>query len=66
MSLLNYLVESNNKVSQEDLQSLSKNFKSIDYCKDCDHLIDYPDALVWTNVPSRVYGESRISNIAYV
>jgi pterin-4a-carbinolamine dehydratase len=29
LSLLNYLVESNNKVSQEDLQSLSKNFKSI-------------------------------------
>ena len=45
---------------------ISKNFKSIDYCKDCDHLIDYPDALVWTNVPGRVYGESRISNIAYV
>tara|TARA_B100000683_G_C12072607_1_gene383397 strand:+ start:100 stop:507 length:408 start_codon:yes stop_codon:yes gene_type:complete len=29
LSLLNYLVESNNKVSQEDLQSLGKNFKNV-------------------------------------
>ena len=38
----------------------------IDYCKDCDQLIDVEDALVWTNVPGRVYGESRISGISYV
>ncbi|PPR48323.1 MAG: hypothetical protein CFH18_00075 [Alphaproteobacteria bacterium MarineAlpha5_Bin8] len=44
---------------------IKKDFESIDYCKDCDHLISYPDALVWTNIPGRKYGESRISNIAY-
>ena len=38
----------------------------IDYCKDCDQLIDVEDALVWTNVPGRAYGESRISGISYV
>ena len=44
---------------------MNKEFDSIDYCKDCDHLVSYPDALVWTNIPGRKYGESRISNIAY-
>ena len=44
---------------------LEKKFDEIDYCKDCDHLISYPDALVWTNLPNRKYGQSRISNISY-
>ena len=44
---------------------LENKFDEIDYCKDCDHLISYPEALVWTNIPGRKYGESRISNISY-
>ena len=44
---------------------LSNKFDEIDYCKGCDHLVSYPDALVWTNIPGRRYGESRISNISY-
>ncbi len=43
-----------------------KAFDEFEYCKGCDHLIDLPDALVWTNIGNRNYGESRISNIAYV
>ncbi|MBT5551567.1 MAG: radical SAM/SPASM domain-containing protein [Nitrospina sp.] len=45
---------------------LRETFDEIDYCKNCDQLIDVEDALVWTNVPGRVYGESRISGISYV
>ena len=33
MSLLNYLVESNHKVHEEDLQQLSKNLKSINLAR---------------------------------
>ncbi|MCK4500807.1 SPASM domain-containing protein, partial [Candidatus Babeliales bacterium] len=29
----------------------TKNFDSIDYCKDCDFLIDDPEVLVWSNAP---------------
>ncbi|SVD49943.1 uncharacterized protein METZ01_LOCUS402797, partial [marine metagenome] len=45
---------------------LRETFDEIDYCKDCDQLIDVEDSLVWTNIPGRVYGESRISGISYV
>ena len=41
-------------------------YEEFDYCKNCDHLIDLPEALVWTNLFTRNYGESRISNIQYV
>ncbi len=42
------------------------NFDDIDFCKDCDHLIDVPEALVWTNIKKRKYGGSRISFIDYI
>ena len=45
---------------------VEKDFDRIDYCKDCDHLISFPEALVWTNIPGRTYGESRVSGIPYV
>ena len=45
---------------------LEKNFDEVDYCKNCDHLIDYPDSLVWTNIPGRKYGTSRISLTNYL
>jgi len=35
-------------------------FEDISYCKDCDQLFDYPPALVWTNIPNRSYGQSKI------
>jgi len=41
-------------------------FDEIDYCKNCDQLFDIPEALVWTNIKSRVYGQSCISGINYV
>ncbi len=41
-------------------------FDEIDYCKNCDQLLDTPEALVWTNIKSRAYGQSRISGINYV
>ncbi|MDC3408824.1 radical SAM protein [Burkholderiales bacterium] len=34
-------------------------FDSIDYCRDCDQLYDIPEALVWTNVPGKEYGQSK-------
>jgi hypothetical protein len=45
---------------------LEKNFDEVDYCKNCDHLIEYPDSLVWTNIPGRKYGTSRISLTNYL
>ena len=45
---------------------LNETFDEIDYCKDCDQLIEVEDALVWTNVPGRTYGQSRISGISYI
>ena len=45
---------------------LEKNFDEIDYCKNCDHLIEYPDSLVWTNIEGRKYGTSRISLLNYL
>ncbi|NQV57200.1 MAG: radical SAM protein [Rhodospirillales bacterium] len=35
-------------------------FDDIPYCKDCDQLYDFPDALVWSNIPGRAYGQSKI------
>ena len=41
-------------------------FEDIDYCRNCDHLIDVPESLVWTNIEKRKYGGSRVSFIDYV
>ena len=35
-------------------------FEDISYCKDCDQLLDFPEALVWSNIPGRFYGQSKI------
>jgi organic radical activating enzyme len=35
-------------------------FDDISYCSDCDQLYDFPDALVWSNIPGRAYGQSKI------
>jgi len=45
---------------------IEKNFNDIEYCKNCDHLIDYPESLVWTNIADRKYGTSRISLLNYL
>ncbi len=45
---------------------LQETFEEIDYCKDCDQLIDAEETLVWTNIADRSYGESRVSGIEYV
>jgi len=36
-------------------------FEDISYCKDCDQLLDFPEALVWSNIPGRFYGQSKIA-----
>lgn len=38
-----------------------KRFGDVSYCKDCDQLYDVPEALAWSNIPGRKYGESKIS-----
>jgi MoaA/NifB/PqqE/SkfB family radical SAM enzyme len=45
---------------------LSGDFDSVDYCKDCDQLLEVEESLVWTNIDDRVYGTSRISLINYL
>ena len=45
---------------------LSENFDSVDYCKNCDQLYEVQESLVWTNIPGRTYGPSRISGINYL
>ena len=54
------------KYTQLRKDHVEKNFDKIDYCKNCDHLIDYPEALVWTNIEGREYGTSRISLVNYL
>ena len=58
-------------VNNETYQALRKkhiegDFDTIDFCKDCDHLIDVPESLVWTNIKGREYGGSRVSFIDFV
>ncbi len=45
---------------------IDKKFDKVDYCKNCDHLIEYPESLVWTNIEGRTYGTSRISLLNYL
>jgi len=45
---------------------LRSDFDSVDYCKNCDQLYEVQEALVWTNIPGRTYGPSRISGINYL
>jgi uncharacterized Fe-S cluster-containing radical SAM superfamily protein len=64
----NSLLEVVNGKKYKDLRKkhIEGKFNDLDYCKDCDHLIDVPESLVWTNIEGRKYGGSRISNINYL
>ncbi len=64
----NSLLEVINGEKYKDLRKkhIEKKFDEIDYCKNCDHLIDVPESLVWTNIKERLYGGSRVSFIDYV
>lgn len=35
-------------------------FDDIPYCRGCDQLLDLPQSLVWSNIPGRAYGQSKI------
>jgi hypothetical protein len=35
-------------------------FDSVDYCKGCDQLYDLPESLVWSNIPGKAYGQSKV------
>ena len=35
-------------------------FDAIDYCKNCDQLYDLPESLVWSNIPGKAYGQSKV------
>jgi MoaA/NifB/PqqE/SkfB family radical SAM enzyme len=35
-------------------------FDDIPYCRGCDQLYNLPNALVWSNIPDRKYGESKV------
>jgi len=35
-------------------------FDKLPYCANCDQLYDSPESLVWTNVPGKKYGQSKI------
>ncbi len=35
-------------------------FDEISFCRDCDQLYDLPQSLVWSNIPGRAYGQSKI------
>lgn len=37
-----------------------RRFDNIPYCKDCDQLLDVAESLVWTDIPGRTYGQSKI------
>ena len=72
-AVMGHLDESNllevvNGKKYKDLRKkhIEGKFDDIDFCKGCDHLIDVPESLVWTNIEDRVYGGSRISNINYL
>lgn len=36
-------------------------FDDIPYCAGCDQLLDLPESLVWTNIPGRNYGQSKVA-----
>ena len=45
---------------------IENNYEGFDYCESCDQLLEVEESLVWTNIPERVYGESRISGLKLV
>jgi len=45
---------------------VENNYADFDYCASCDQLLDVEESLVWTNIPGRAYGESRISGLKLV
>lgn len=58
-------------VNGEKMQALRAahargDFDFIEYCKNCDQLLEARESLVWTNIPGRAYGPSAISGINYL
>lgn len=45
---------------------LQGNFDSVDYCRNCDQLLEIEESLVWTNIEGRTYGTSRVSLVSYL
>ncbi|MBF0382930.1 MAG: radical SAM protein [Magnetococcales bacterium] len=41
---------------------MEQRFDDISYCRECDQLYNLPESLVWSNIPDRAYGKSKISN----
>ncbi len=37
----------------------------VSYCRGCDQLYEVPEALVWTNIRGRFYGQSKTANFDY-
>ena len=35
-------------------------FDDLAYCRSCDQLLDVPESLVWTNIPGKKYGQSKV------
>jgi MoaA/NifB/PqqE/SkfB family radical SAM enzyme len=58
-------------VNGEPMQALRAahlrgDFDSVDYCKNCDQLLEIEESLVWTNIEGRTYGTSRVSLVSYL
>jgi sulfatase maturation enzyme AslB (radical SAM superfamily) len=46
----------------EDLRTAHREgrFDDISYCTDCDQLLDVTESLVWSDIPGRSYGQSKV------
>ena len=64
MSLMDVL--NGEKMKELRRVHITNEFEKIDYCYNCDQILDVEESLVWTNVKGRKYEESRISNMNYV
>ena len=53
-------VVSGDKYNRLRTAHAEKRFDDISYCANCDQLYDLPEALVWSNIPGRQYGQSKI------
>lgn len=58
-------------VNGEKMQALRKahleeRFDEVEYCRNCDQLLEVEESLVWTNIEGRTYGTSRVSLINYL
>jgi len=44
----------------------NEEWEKIDLCNNCDQLYHFSDALAWTNIPGRKYGQSKASKLMYI